>query len=69
MAKAGSKLVVELCEDGSVKIDGSGLIGTNEELVKELQALAAECGGELVVEKHVHKHGVSHTHGNKQHTH
>ena len=67
MAKLGSKVVVVLCEDGSVKIDASGMIGTNDELVKDLQDMAAEVGGELVVEKHIHKHGVSHTHGNKQH--
>ena len=67
MAKLGSKVVVVLCEDGSVKIDASGMIGTNDELVKDLQDMAAEVGGELVVEKHTHKHGVSHTHGNKQH--
>lgn len=69
MAKAGSTLVVEFCEDGSVKIDASGMIGTNEELIKDLQGMAAENGGELKVEKHVHKHGVSHTHGTKQHVH
>lgn len=60
--KAGSKLEVEFLPDGSIKVNGTGLIGTDAELLKDLQALAKELGGELVVEKHVQKHTHSQTH-------
>ena len=67
--RSGSKLVVEIQDDGSVKIDASQMIGTEEELLKDLVSLARELGGELKVEKHVHSHnhshGHSHSHSNK----
>jgi hypothetical protein len=64
------ELVVTLQADGSVKIDARKLQGTTPEIMRELEALAAEVGGELVVEKHVggahvHSHGDGkvHSHG------
>jgi hypothetical protein len=67
--RSGSKLVVEIQDDGSVKIDASQMIGTEEELLKDLESLARDLGGELKVEKHVHSHnhshGHSHSHSNK----
>lgn len=64
-----SKLKVELMEDGSIKLDASGVIGDEKEILAELQELAASVGGELKVEKHIegvhhhhHGHGKGHTH-------
>jgi len=57
----GSKLVVEIQDDGSIKINATQMIGTEAELLKDLGSLAKDLGGELVVEKHVHSH--SHSHG------
>jgi len=66
--KTGSKLVVELMPDGSIKINATGMIGTEDELLKDLNSLADDLGGELKVEKHVHSHNHSHSHSEK-HTH
>jgi len=67
MAAKGSKLKITFNDDGSCSTDGTGLVGSEKELLEDLQALAAELGAELKVEKHVHKHGVhTHTH---THTH
>lgn len=55
-------LKVEICDDGSLKIDATGMPGTAEDIMKELEALAVVAGGEkqaLVIEKHVHG---AHTH-------
>jgi hypothetical protein len=45
-------LKVFLNGDGTVRIDARGMKGSVAEITKELAALAAEVGGELVVEKH-----------------
>ena len=70
--KKGSKLRLTFNKDGSVSIDGSGLIGTDAELTADLEDLAREMGGELKVEKHIHHghthshdHGSDHLHGRK----
>lgn len=63
--KTGSKLIVELCDDGSIKINATGMIGTEAELLKDLGSLASDLGGKLKVEKHVHSHGHSHSHDEK----
>lgn len=64
--KPGSKLVIEICDDGTFKLNGTGMIGTETELLNDLKALAKEVGdGELKVEKHIHKH--SHGHTNDHH--
>lgn len=66
--EVGSKLKVEIQDDGSVKINATGMIGDEADLLAELEALARECGGELEVEKHIegahhhHHGGASHHH-------
>lgn len=65
-----SKLVVEFNEDGTLKLNAREMIGTEKELLAELEALAKECGGELKVEKHepgIHHH--HHEHGGMHHRH
>jgi len=64
--KQGSKLVLEFCDDGSVKINATGMIGTEAELLKDLGGLAKDLGGKLKVEKHVHSHSHSHDEKEKQ---
>jgi len=66
--KAGSKLVVEIQDDGSIKINATQMIGTEAELLKDLESLASDLGGELKVEKHVHSHNHNHSHSH-DHTH
>lgn len=65
---ATSTLIVDIQEDGTIKTNASQMIGTEEELLKDLEALATEVGGELVVEKHVGGNHV-HTHGGVEHHH
>lgn len=57
-----SQLKVELRKDGTVKLNAQKMKGTEAEILKELQELAREVGGELEVEKHApgihhHHHG------------
>lgn len=66
--KEGSKLQVEIQDDGSIKINATQMIGTNDELIKDLESLARSLGGELIVEEHVHGHNHSHSHSH-DHTH
>lgn len=54
-----NKLIVTLCEDGSVKTNATGMKGSAASILKELNSLASALGGELVVEEHVHG---AHTH-------
>lgn len=66
----GSKLIIKFNDDGSISTDGTGLVGAEKELLGDLEALAKELGGELKVEKHVHKHGAhTHQHGTLTHKH
>lgn len=67
-----SKVVVEILDDGTFKVDASKAIGSEAELLELLGSLAKEVGGELEVERHVegahhhhHGDGRSHTHGRK----
>jgi hypothetical protein len=46
------KIQILLNNDGTVKIDARGMKGSVAEIAKELEALAKEVGGELIVEKH-----------------
>jgi len=64
--KQGSKLVLEFCDDGSVRINATGMIGSEAELLKDLGGLAKDLGGKLKVEKHVHSHSHSHSHDEKE---
>jgi len=64
--RRGSKLEIEIMDDGSIKLVATGMVGTEADILKELESLAAEFGGELVVEKHVHSHSHSHSHDEKQ---
>jgi hypothetical protein len=52
-----SKFVAEILEDGTVKADSSKLAGSEQQIRDMLEEIARETGGELVVEKHVHRHG------------
>jgi hypothetical protein len=64
-----SKLIVEILEDGTVKLNARDMIGDEADLLAELNALAAAVGGELKVEKHV-EGARHHHHGDgKYHTH
>jgi hypothetical protein len=63
-----SELKVTLNDDGSISLDATRMKGSSKEIMKELEELAKEMGGELVVEKHVpgvhhHHHGDDHVHG------
>lgn len=66
---AGSKLVVEIQDDGTIKINATGMIGSEAQILAELETLAREMGGELVVEKHIqgahHHHHGGHSHHHK----
>lgn len=67
-----SKVIIEIQEDGTLKINAKEMIGTEAELLNDLQALAREAGGELVVEKHIegaHHHHHDHAHGGHHHKH
>jgi len=66
--KEGSKLQVEIMDNGDIKINATQMIGTEKELIEDLKSLAESLGGELKVEKHVHSHNHSHSHDHK-HTH
>ena len=68
--KPGSKLIIEIMDDGTIKLNGTGVIGTETGLLNDLKALAKEVGdGELKVEKHIHRAGHGHTHGDNSHVH
>ena len=62
-------LKITLNADGTIRTNARGMKGTTPEILAELKALAAEAGGELMVEKHepgLHHH----QHGNeKDHVH
>lgn len=62
-----STVVIEILEDGTLKINARDMIGTEAELLSELSALAKEVGGELKVEKHVPGHTHSHSHSHDHH--
>lgn len=62
MVKRGSTLTIEIMDDGSIKLNATEMVGTEEDILKDLQRLAEEFGGELKVEKHVHSHSHSHSH-------
>jgi sugar phosphate isomerase/epimerase len=57
-----SKLTITIQDDGSIKINSTKMIGDEAEILAELNALAAELGADLKVEKHVHSHSHSHSH-------
>jgi hypothetical protein len=63
-----SKLVIEILPDGTIKTNATEMIGTEKELLADLEALAKETGGELKVEKHV-PGSHTHTHDGVKHTH
>lgn len=68
--QTGSKLQVEIQDDGSIKINATQMIGTNKELIKDLESLARSLGGELIVEEHIEGHNHSHSHSHSHsHTH
>lgn len=64
MAKKQLKVIVTPL--GDLQIDATGMPGTSQQILDELQELAALTGGDvnaLVVERHVHGHGAhSHAH-------
>lgn len=63
------KLTITINDDGTLKTDARKLEGDEAEILAELEALAAEVGGELTVEKHVeglhHHHHGGHSHSHK----
>jgi len=63
-----SKLIIEILQDGTIKTNAREVIGTEDEILAELNALASEVGGELEVEKHV-EGAHNHHHGGNSHHH
>jgi len=57
-----SKLIVQVLPDGSLKTDARGMQGSEKEILAELNALAAQSGGKVTVEKHEPGHHGRHTH-------
>lgn len=62
-----STLIVEINDDGTLVLNAKNMIGSEKELVADLESLAKIVGGELKVEKHVpgahhHHHGEDHHH-------
>lgn len=65
-----SKLQVEIQDDGTVRLNAREMIGEEDELLAELNALAATLGGTLEVERHVEgAHHHHHGHGRGHHHH
>lgn len=65
-------LVITFNADGTFSTDARKLEGTDAEILENLQDLAREAGGELVVERHVghaHTHSHSHVHAGHGHKH
>jgi len=60
-----SKITITLNDDGTVSVNSTELMGDDKGIMAELERLAAEIGGELKVEKHVHKHTFSITNKNE----
>lgn len=58
---------VVLNDDGSIAVDSTGVPGGEQ--MKELQELAASVGGDLKVEKHVHRAKAHHHGDGKEHVH
>ena len=53
--------------DGTISVDARNMKGSTAEITKELNALASEIGGDLVIEKHVG--GIHHHHEGDEHEH
>ena len=65
-----SKLIIEIQDDGTVKVNAQKVKGSSDAIMKQLQDLAAEVGGELTIEKHVethHHHDHDHSHDHEKH--
>jgi len=62
-----NSMKITLNSDGTISVDARGMKGSTAEILKELNALASEVGGELVVEKHVG--GMHHHHEGDAHEH
>lgn len=57
---ADSVVEFEFLPDGSIKINASKMLGSEKQILDEIQPLVESMGGELKVEKHVH--GIHHHH-------
>jgi hypothetical protein len=64
-----SKLIVEINEDGTIKLNASKMAGSEKQLLAQLGELAKELGSELVVEKHIDGNHVHHHGDGKYHSH
>lgn len=67
-----SKLIVQILEDGTLKLNARDMVGEEAELLEALEELAKDVGGDLEVEKHVpgaHHHHHGHGHGGGHHHH
>ncbi|MCK9361651.1 hypothetical protein M0Q28_05540 [Patescibacteria group bacterium] len=62
-----SKLIVQIMPDGSLKTNARGMVGTEKEILAELNALAAKVGGTLTVEAHEKGFHAHHTHDDHVH--
>lgn len=70
MGALPGELVIELCADGTVRLDARKLKGSTAQILAELNELARELGAtEVIVEKHVggahehtHEDGRVHSH-------
>jgi hypothetical protein len=67
-----SQLIVEIQEDGTIKLNARKMVGSEEQLLEALGSLARSVGGELEVEKHeegIEHHHHHHGHGGHHHHH
>lgn len=60
-----NQMVIEIEDDGGLKVDSSKMPGAEKDILKLLEELGKDVGGEVKVEKH--KPGIKHTH--HQHIH
>ena len=67
--KVTGGLNLTIQDDGTIKINARGLVGTEAELLAALADLATEVGGDLEVEKHEPGIGHHHTHDGSTHGH
>ena len=63
MSTVISELKITIGDDGEVKFDASKMDGSEADILAELGDLIEMLGGDpgdLVVEKHIHRHGKGH---------
>ena len=64
-----SILKVTVMPDGSLKTDARKMVGSEKEILSELNSLAAKVGGTVTVEAHERGFHAHHTHDERTHSH